>query len=674
MSARTYRNLGIEIKVKQSPAMVTLSLLLVLLITLWPMSLTLAQQRPDSISQLKEQIARLETIDKDKDTTGEVRSLNRGFLNERRAQLVVILKKRIEALRKYKSTVQASLSATENQTLEGLIQDLDADIKSTESAISDGSSADLPVVEQPRAQTTRSTAANLALTTPPPVTQPAAPQPDCYPDTPPLLLEQVRSAAIQVLRLKDPSEVGSNFSPILVFTTAHAVAVDAANTDVDKERATLINRLQVRQLQEETKRTDKQIGADAANAGSTSAAEQTGFAQILGFAIEHGAIEKDVNGTTLTLSSSPYALVAASKGDTATTYKESGYLARVGISASFNIENQDNVLTSARRKQLNDWSIRARLTPDRSARSQDVEDYWNRIKDQFAQPNVVITREMVAEFQNDKQLDAKRREIVDRFNTVSYRQAVNDIINDAASTDDQKTVAITKIILCQVKADIFDQVRSGAFRIDQKTRERIINVTVPNYAKALQAREDAVSAFEKEIKRLSLKPAATFAYTNTRATTGSDYSVLKLLFDKRSSEGFKMVGNAGLSLYHKPDHTKNQQTLRDFSAALSLEGNAGRSPFLSSDVNEDKSQITFSFTGRYQRLWENRHVANRTADIGVAQFKLNVPFLSGLSLPISVTYATASELIKEKHVRANFGFTLDTDKLMQIAKLKGLPK
>lgn len=672
MSARIYRNLGTVVKVKQSRVMVAASLLLVLVITLSPISLMLAQQRPDSISQLKEQIARLEAIDKDKDTTDEVRSINRGFLKERRAQLVVTLKKRIEALRKYKSIVQSSLSLTENQTLESLVEDLEAEIKSVENAIGDGSRDGLPIAEQPRAQRIRST--NPALTTAPIVTQPAAPQADCYPDAPPLLLKQVNSAAIQVLRLKDPSEAGSNFFPILFFTTASAVAADVSDNDANRERATLINRLQERQLQEETRRTDKQIGASAASAGSTSAAEQTGFAQILGFAIEHGAIEKDVNGTTLTLSSSPYALVAASKGDTATTYKQSGYLARVGISASFNIENQDNVLSSARRKQLNDWSIRSRLTPDRSARSQDVEDYWNQIKNQFEQPILVVTEEMVTEFQDDKQLNAKRKEIVDRFNTVSYKQAVNDIINDTASTDDQKTVAITKIILCQVKADIFDQVRSGAFKIDQKTRERIINVAIPNYAKALQAREDAVSAFEKEIKRLSLKPAATFAYSNTRTTTGSDYSVLKLLFDKRSSEDFKMVWNAGFSLYHKPDRSKNQQTLRDFSAALSLEGNAGRSPFLSSDVNEDKSQITFSFTGRYQRLWENRHVANRKADIGVAQFKVNIPFLSGLSLPISVTYATASELIKEKHVRANFGFTLDTDKLIQIAKLKNLTK
>lgn len=71
-------------------------------------------------------------------------------------------------------------------------------------------------------------------------------------------------------------------------------------------------------------------------------------------------------------------------------------------------------------------------------------------------------------------------------------------------------------------------------------------------------------------------------------------------------------------------------------------------------------------------MLENRGMAKKTADVALAQFKVEIPLLTGFSLPFSVTYATATELIKESHVRANFGFTMDTDKIFKILKLNSL--
>jgi hypothetical protein len=126
----------------------------------------------------------------------------------------------------------------------------------------------------------------------------------------------------------------------------------------------------------------------------------------------------------------------------------------------------------------------------------------------------------------------------------------------------------------------------------------------------------------------------------------------------------KIVGNAEVSIYNNPDRRLNQQRVRDMAFSLSLEGNAGRSPFVNQEL--DKSQITFSFSGRYERMLENRQVATRKADLAFAQFKLDVPFLSGMTLPFSVTYSNASELNKKDRLRANFGFNFDADKLFLI--------
>ncbi|HWP44297.1 MAG TPA: hypothetical protein VNO14_13720 [Blastocatellia bacterium] len=58
----------------------------------------------------------------------------------------------------------------------------------------------------------------------------------------------------------------------------------------------------------------------------------------------------------------------------------------------------------------------------------------------------------------------------------------------------------------------------------------------------------------------------------------------------------------------------------------------------------------------------------RQPDIVVAQFKVDVPIAYGLRIPISFTYANATELSAKREFRANFGLTLDMDKLISITR------
>jgi hypothetical protein len=139
----------------------------------------------------------------------------------------------------------------------------------------------------------------------------------------------------------------------------------------------------------------------------------------------------------------------------------------------------------------------------------------------------------------------------------------------------------------------------------------------------------------------------------------------KLLYEKKPKGFMQIDANIGASFYGKPDRTKNEQTFRDAVAAVSLEQKLGRSPFLSND--SDQNQVTFSFSGRYERLQENRHTPGKKADLAVANWKLEIPVAAGVSLPLSITYANASELIMEKHVSGNFGITLDLDKLRALS-------
>ena len=117
-----------------------------------------------------------------------------------------------------------------------------------------------------------------------------------------------------------------------------------------------------------------------------------------------------------------------------------------------------------------------------------------------------------------------------------------------------------------------------------------------------------------------------------------------------------------MSFYNKPDPSLRQSKVRDISAALSFDGSS-RSPFTEA---ENQSKITYSFVGRYERMFENRR--RGTPDIGTFQFVMEIPFFKGLSLPLSATYANATEDEKKTHFRFNFGMRLDTDKLFELLK------
>lgn len=660
----------------------------------------LAQEPARSVQSLRQQIAVLEKIENDASTSNEVRLVNRTLLAARKTQLATLLGKEIDALLKYEKTVESALSAGERATIAGLVSDLKQQLESLQNSNETPKSSNevgtttgsgpsspeagteavrdsqLPPSSNSTVVSNHSIATSQLLNDNPPA---------CYADAPITLLETAKGAAQLLLRGEDPS---SQFNTLVFFAVTHVVAVDDGHEE-------LLKSIEVKRLKDQTKRTDKQVGSPASAAGSTSAAEKPSFAEILGFAIEHGGIQQAVNGTTLHLSTTPYALFGAFRSvepqtlfnptlnnpqtsgvlasyDTQSNYKKYGYLTRLGISADFNIDNQDALLTNVRRKQLADWSLRLRLTKDRSMRSRDAEKIWNDISTEFARPALVMTRMLADTFQSDPELEAKRREISDRFNTLTADASVRALSADNSLSQDAKIGRVRDKILCQIKTDIVDQLHnpSGTFKIRAETRKRIVNVTLPAYAAALNAKDRALKIFDDELENLSYKPILTLAYDNVRPVDGANYSQLKLLFSKRTGTPMNLIANGGLSFYHKPNALLRQQSIRDFSVALSFEGTAGRSPFLME--SQDENPITYSFTGRFQRVLENRFVAGRKADIAVAQFKLTVPVVAGMSFPLSVTFANASELIKEKHVRANFGFSFDTDKLLKVISLSKL--
>lgn len=450
--------------------------------------------------------------------------------------------------------------------------------------------------------------------------------------------------------------IDAAFNRILVYAIADAMTTGNVT----------LRTLEAHQYMGETAQTDKQVGSTPNSGGTTSAIEKPGLINLIGLAIERGAIQKAVNGTSLTLSTSPYALAALSEGDTATTYKRYGKLARIGVSATYTITDESQLLANLSRKQLDQFSVRIRLSPDRSTRSEAFESLWNKqIKDKVQRRLIVLTDAEAKLFVDNRSGNLKLNSLRNRLQNGIHNAIVAKLQTFAATDDRAKKVAdVRQIILDVIKNNVYDKNLSD-LGLNDFDLKMINEEFIPNLVMAHQEFIEGRALLEKVIDELNQRWLVTFIYTNHPVEGGPGYSEFKLAATRGVGAPFKFVLNASGSIYHKPDMMKNQERFKDFTAALSFEY-AVTPGYLKDTV--DLSKITYSLTGNYQRIQENRDLPMKAANIGVAQFKAEFPISNGVSIPLSVSYATATELIKEDHVRGNFGISFDLDKFSALAK------
>jgi hypothetical protein len=198
------------------------------------------------------------------------------------------------------------------------------------------------------------------------------------------------------------------------------------------------------------------------------------------------------------------------------------------------------------------------------------------------------------------------------------------------------------------------------------------------YPTTTSAAATSSSSNSTNISKSSLLPAYSETSTATSAGHIPDYLVSGIdlswqPLSKTSSDGSNALPppagipgvtiNLKSSFYTNPDAALNEKTFRGAQGGLQMQWNLGKkSPFVR-DPN-DKSQLTLSANGSYQRLQENRDQMGKRPDIALGSLKLTIPFPSGVSFPLAVTIANSQEQqAKGTYTVGNFGITFDVDKL-----------
>ncbi|MFN2491264.1 MAG: septum formation initiator family protein [Pyrinomonadaceae bacterium] len=412
----------------------------------------------------------------------------------------------------------------------------------------------------------------------------------------------------------------------------------------------------------EASRADKQFGADAKSSGTTSLAVKGGIPTVLSWAVENGAAVSSSTGTTLTFRVNPVGFVEALSG--------LGYISgfrrtdndplinafrRTSLGFSFDTTRGTSSPTFVGSKQqLSAVSFRYQFVNQRDPRHQRYQALWDEF---FRNQGLAFTK-----LQSDrlKQLENETAEA--SFRNEDLKRWVEQT-NTALNSTSISATQLTRIAATEEIRNILEQ-RLSALPTTELEKD-------PTVIKAISDFVGAYLPYLREKKKIMDGVAkgtlVTFEYTNYREPTAPDLSNFRFIAEKGTIGGFDITANGSLTFFNRRPTGANFKRIRDFDFSLQLDKKL--------DDVMGLGASTLSFTGKFQRLTSDAIAFDGTilpdvrGDIAAGQVKLMIPLKdTGLKIPFSLTFANRTELIREKEVRANFGFTFDLDTIF--AKFK----
>jgi hypothetical protein len=398
----------------------------------------------------------------------------------------------------------------------------------------------------------------------------------------------------------------------------------------------------------EEARVDKQVGGEGANSGSTSLVSKGSTPAILGFAVENGALQKEVSGTTITFRGNPVGIIKAlgDKGfiesyddDDSTT----SFLRRLSFAASFdsNRGNQPGTFTGSQ-QQLSSYSFRFDIINKRDPRNWSYRNKWANLITNQGQAITETSTALLAYF-NPRDAKAIANPALQTWHDSAEKAILKASANDVDSVIREQLD--TKLRLLALPDDV---------RTLIDTYERTVNSYLADRGNLL--------------KEVANGPIVTFEFTNNRPGNQLQYSNFNLIGEFSPFQGrADLTTNASFSIFDKKPTGPNGKTARDFQLSGQLDVPLG-------DIAKT-GPFVFTMSGKYQHLFSDITTTGTTpttakkGNIGIGQFKFTIPVKgSGVKIPLSVTFSNRSELVKESRVRGNIGITFDLDSIF--SKLK----
>ena len=401
-------------------------------------------------------------------------------------------------------------------------------------------------------------------------------------------------------------------------------------------------------------RTDQQVGGGPGNLGSTSLVVKGGVPAALGFAVENGALTQSRSGTTATFRGNPMGLIRllGNRGfDTSYIEDEKNpvtqFLKKTSFSVSFDTSRGDDPgVFTGDRQQISAYSARFEFFNQRDPRNPKYQKQWAKF---LAEQGVEFTTAIANTY---------KALLVPPSATTPFEKRFEDPALE-------KWFAETEKLLSDAKSEELEAVLKNQLNkfpknndLAEKTRGAL-----DVFAKSFSGYDTARNKLLDEIAKGSL---LSFEYTNNRNVDAPNTSNLNFIAATGAGRRIDLTANGALTFFDKrpallPNGTRPDR-IRDFQFAGQIDVPFG-------DVTQS-GQFDWWASFRYERLLTDAStqagivIPNTKGDIFFLQSGLKIPIKGlGIQFPISITYSNRTELVKEKEVRGNFGFTFNWDTL-----------
>ena len=615
-------------------------------------------QEPASINELRSQIQRLTEINNDPNTDPEVKKINRTFLEKRRRQLATLLQEKLITLQSYQAKVDDVLSVAEREVLAQAAHDLETELHALDNANPTTQAHGSPV-SNPPGDITSNLQAN------------GVPVPETSNDS----VENSEAAGRATRLAAKPAATSTGTrsadSATPVANGAPEPTVVAPPADFNNW---LDNRIKdrikaVAQARIDQRSNVNQTEAPSISDNSTSLVDQSSASDLIGVALNLSGLgagtntsDKDKNSAAVTATA--YSLYSALKGEQPldpSFYNRHRNWRRLSFTLGF-----EKGQTDAQGQTTEDTTIAGAkyliIAGRDAAKHQDelnkVYEYLKAAAVNFAQLNKEIRNALLF---GDPALRDKLR-IVEEANayannpvdleplSAGRKQALKDLMNEPVESwfDPEKTdfarLAIRTFL--QNKYFTADGLPLFLKALDDEGLKQIDQL--------IDARLDAFTnlnnASRRAIEKIRRAPQFSLSFQSKLKKEGTDEFTGEAVFDYGVHDRVNLTLNGGY-FYKNSKIIGGDLRGANFAGQLQFQltpekSLAGRSPlyfYLASEGNwMSGSPFVYKLQG-----------------------KVKVPIAEGIEFPISLTYASRKDLVNEKDVRGQFGFTFDTAKLLR---------
>jgi hypothetical protein len=430
----------------------------------------------------------------------------------------------------------------------------------------------------------------------------------------------------------------------------------------------------------ERARVDKQVGTSAKGAGTTDLVSRPSTPELLGLAVQLGALTETVSGSTATFNANADGAYRAIVGQPNICLMCSGTAWKnLNFSASFNLSKQTSkqLMTSGAAnsttppvgmvqlpqssRQLSSITVRYDIYNPLDPRSKEFKKAWS------------------TAFQNHQQALVDEAKVLDK----ALQDILAPLISDAnLSTLQNKFSPIV----------VQDAMANDAAHLDQDFEQyfeelsKLAHKDIPDLDQKLAVAASAFARYSQvnyaAVQEARGKPQFTAEYIYNHSVTQPDTDDFKLIYGytPKSTTGALFTLNLASSIYggSMPIGAKYGR-LRDFQFAAQLDRPLG-------DVMTHPATFTLAGYVQYQfdpsvlnigpgnlapgtniSLPQNAQVLLGTkGTLGIVQAKITINTKSGVNIPIGISWANKTDLLNATDVRGHIGITYDFDSVSQL--------